>query len=323
MASKKISELNSAASLTGAETFLIVQSGDNRKLTLDSLLGNMTTSVSVNPTLTLTTNSYIVKATGGSTANGIFKLTGNTTQPLLTLNNSTADGKFTFNIGALNTIGGTSYLQTETWNSAGLTFTGMNLVITNTASAGASRLYKGTVGSSEVWGIDTSGNMFIGNASYPKFGSLGFIGTYNGYTVSNSASQFTVTSAGKGFTAAEMRNHAQIYINASSASAALDHTLPSMADDDSGKVWVIHINQNANSQSISPVNSGERGQTYWRAKTQATTGVYTTYWTWSKIDGTGKWYNWVPGASYNTTNTAPTAPTGSNNAGWAFNLCSA
>jgi hypothetical protein len=323
MASKKISELNSAASLTGAETFLIVQSGDNRKLTLDSLLGNMTTTVSVNPTLTLTTNSYIVKATGGSTANGVFKITGNATQPTLTLNNTTADNKFVFNIGALNTIGGTSYQQTETWNAAGLTFNSMNITIsTSPSAASASRIYKATVGSSEVWGVSTDGNMYVGNAMYSKFGTFGFIGTYNGFTVASGTS-VTVTSAGKAFSAAEMRAHSHIFINASSASTTLEHSLPSMADDDSGKIWIIHINQNANSQSVIPVNSGERGQRYFRVRTEATTGVYTQWWFWSKIDGTGKWYNWVPGSSYNTGNNAPTAPTGTNNAGWAFNLCAA
>jgi len=320
MASKKISELNSAASLTGAETFLIVQSGDNRKLTLDSLLGNMTTTVSVNPTLTLTTNSYIVKATGGSAANGIFKLTGNATQPTLTLNNSTADNKFVFNIGALNTVGGTSLAITETWNSAGLDFTSLNLAITNSASSANSRGFKMTVSGTEVFGVTAEGRAFVRDHVYSKFGVLPFVGTQNGFT---QALGYTVsTSSTISPSASDMRNGGAVFITASGASGQIIN-LPVMSTQDIGKVWVLNVTQ-TNSQDISPTGgSTNSGQSYWRIRTENVARTYAIWYAWLDLTGTAKWYYYAPGGWYNTANTIPTSVTSSQNAGALFNYCSA
>lgn len=320
MASKKISELNSAASLTGSETFLIVQSGDNRKLTLDSLLGNMTTTSSVNPTLTLTTNSYIVKATGGSTANGVFKITGNATQPTITLSNSTADGKFVFNVGALNTIGGTSFSITETWNSSGLVFNTVNLTLTNSASANGSRGYKQTVGGNEVWGVDANGGVFSKDHNYTKFGVMPFVGTYNGFT---QAIGYTVSTASTiAPSATDLRNGGAVFITASGGSGQVIN-LPVMSTQDVGKVWAFNITQSS-SLDISPTGGATNaGQTYWRIRSAAAAQTYTIWYAWLDLTGTPKWYYYVPGGWYNTANTIPTTPTGTNNAGALFNFCSA
>lgn len=320
MASKKISELNSAASLTGAETFLIVQSGDNRKLTLDSLLGNMTTTSSVNPTLTLTTNSYIVKSTGGSAANGIFKLTGNATQPTLSLSNSSSDNKFVFNIGALNTIGGTSLAVTETWNAAGLDFATVNLAITNSASASTSRGYKMTVSGTEVFGVDPTGGVFARNHVFSRFGVMPFVGTHNGFT---SALGYTVSTASTiSPSASDLRNGGAVFITAS-GSAGQVINLPVMATQDVGKMWAFSITQ-TNSVDISPTGGATNaGQTYWRIRTENVARTYTIWYAWLDLTGTPKWYYFAPGGWYNTTNVAPTAPSGTQNGGSLFNYCSA
>ena len=288
MASKKISELNSASTLTGAERFLIVQSGDNRQLTLDNLLAGLTTSAAVNPTLTLTTNAFIVKGTGGSSTNGIMRVQGNASNlPTLLLANANAT-KFTFSIGDLSTIGGTSLTLAETWNAGAQTFNSIDLQITNTTSAVASRVLSIKVAGSQIASIDWGGNMWC-QTQYPKFASLGFVGTHNGITIANST---IAVSATTNLTYAQLSNTNMIYLNQSGAST-YDITLPTtgLTDADSGKIWTFVLNQTTtNAQSMFPLNASERGTKYFRYRTAAVAGAYIMQWAWLKIDGSGRWY---------------------------------
>lgn len=305
MASKKISELNSASSLTGAERFLIVQSGDNRQLTLDSLLAGLTTSSAVNPTLTLTTNSFIVKGTGGNSTNGIVRIQGNASNlPTLLLSNGSGT-KFTFGVGDTATVGGTSLTVTETWNAGAQVHNTVDLQITNTASSTSSRVLSVKVGGTQVASIDYSGNMWM-QAQYPKFASLGFVGTYNGITTANNT---IAVSATTNLSYAQLSSTSLIYLNQSGA-ASYDITLPTtgMSDADSGKIWTFVINQSTtNSQSIFPTGASERGTKYFKYRTAAVAGAYVMQFAWLKIDGTGRWYP-VTGAPYAAT-TVTTAPT--------------
>lgn len=305
MASKKISELNSASTLTGAERFLIVQSGDNRQLTLDTLLAGLTTSAAVNPTLTLTTNAFIVKGTGGNTTNGIMRVQGNASNlPTLLLSNATG-AKFTFAVGDQATFGGTSLTVVESWNNAAQIFNTVDYQVTNTASNTSSRVLSVKVGGSQVAAIDFGGNMWM-QAQYPKFPSLGFVGTYNGITVNTQSLPLTGTL---NLSYAQLSATSMIYLNQSGA-ASYDVTLPTtgMSDADSGKIWTFVINQAAaNSQSIFPLNSGERGTKYWRYRTAPVIGAYVMQYAWLKISGVGAWYP-VTGATYATTGST-TAPT--------------
>ena len=305
MASKKISELNSASTLTGAERFLIVQSGDNRQLTLDTLLAGLTTSAAVNPTLTLTTNALIVKGTGGNTTNGIMRVQGNASNlPSLTLSNA-AGAKFTFAVGDLSTVGGTGYTQVESWNNAAQIFNSMDFQVTNTNSNIASRILSVKVAGTQVASIDFGGNMWC-QTQYPKFPSLGFVGTTNGVTVPNQTLPLTSTL---NLSYSQLSQTSLIYLNQSGA-ASYDVTLPTtgLSDADSGKIWTFVINQaTTNSQTIFPLNAAERGTKYFRYRTAGVVGAYIMQFAWLKIDGTGRWYP-VTGAQYQSTGVS-TAPT--------------
>jgi len=305
MASKKISELNSASTLTGAERFLIVQSGDNRQLTLDSLLAGLTTSTAVNPTLTLTTNAFIVKGTGGNSTNGIFRIQGNASNlPTILLANGSGT-KFTFAVGDLATVGGNSLTLTETWNAGAQTFNTIDLQITNTASAVASRALSIKIGGTQVAAIDFAGNMWM-QSLYPKFASIGFVGTHNGITT---ASNVIAVASNTNLTYAQLNNTSLIYLNQSGA-LSYDITLPaapSMTDADSGKIWTFVINQSTgNSQSLFPSSASERGTKYFKYRTAGVTGAYVMQFAWLKIDGTGRWYA-ISGAPYAATGST-TAP---------------
>lgn len=305
MASKKISELNSASTLTGAERFLIVQSGDNRQLTLDTLLAGLTTSAAVNPTLTLTTNAFIVKGTGGNTTNGILRIQGNSSSlPTLLLSNSSG-AKFTFAVGDLATFGGTSLTVVESWNNAAQIFNTVDYQVTNTTSNSSSRVLSVKVGGSQVAAIDFGGNIW-NQAQYPKFPSLGFVGTYNGVTVNNQSLPLTGTL---NLSYAQLSATSMIYLN-QSGSASYDVTLPTtgMSDADSGKVWTFVINQAAAySQTIYPLNSSERGTKYFRYRTAGVIGAYIMQFAWLKVSGVGAWYP-VTGYQMQSTGVS-TAPT--------------
>lgn len=305
MASKKISELNSASTLTGAERFLIVQSGDNRQLTLDSLLAGLTTSSAVNPTLTLTTNAFIIKGTGGNSTNGIVRIQGNASNlPTLLLSNGSGT-KFTFGVGDTATVGGTSLTITETWNAGSQTHNTIDLQVTNTASAVASRILSVKVGGTQVAAIDWAGNMWM-QSLYPRFASLGFVGTHNGITLANNTIAISATT---NLTYAQLSSTSLVYLNQSGASN-YDITLPStgMSDADSGKIWTFVINQSTtNSQSIFPLEAAQRGSKYFKYRTAPVTGAYVVQFAWLKIDGTSKWYA-VTGATYAaTSSTTPPA----------------
>jgi hypothetical protein len=304
MASKKISELNSASTLTGAERFLIVQSGDNRQLTLDTLLAGLTTSAAVNPTLTLTSNAFIVKGTGGNTTNGIMRIQGNASNlPSLLLSNATG-AKYTLAVGDLSTVGGTSYTQVESWNNAAQIFNSMDFQVTNTASNTASRVLSVKVGGTQVASIDYQGNMWC-VTQYPKFPSLGFVGTINGQTV---ATNVLPLSSTLNLSYSQLSQTSLIYLNQSGA-ASYDVTLPTtgLSDADSGKIWTFVINQaTTNAQTIFPLNSAERGTKYFRYRTAAIAGAYILQYAWLKIDGTGRWYP-ITGATYAVTGST-TAP---------------
>jgi hypothetical protein len=304
MASKKISELNSASALTGAELFLIVQSGDNRKLTLDSLLGGLTCSNSVNPTLTLTTNSFIVKASGGNATNGAFRISGSGSNlPSLTLSNVGAT-KFTFQIGDLATVGGTSLALVETWNSSSVIHTALDLNITNTLSNASSRLLSLRVGSTPVASVDVSGNVFH-NFHYPKFVSLGFVGTTGGIT---NNTQIITISANTALNTTQLAVNSLIQLNMSGG--AWNVTLPSMTAGDSGKVFTFIMNvSSANTMSIEPANSGERGSLYYKARTAAVAGLYMTQWAWAYADGNGKWIPVASAGAATSSSGSTAAPT--------------
>jgi len=306
MASKKISELNSASTLTGAERFLIVQSGDNRQLTLDTLLAGLTTSAAVNPTLTLTSNAFIVKGTGGNTTNGILRVQGNASNlPTVIMSNS-AGSKYTLAVGDLSTVGGTSYSQVESWNNAAQTFNSMEINVTNTASSTASRVLSIKVGNNQLASIDFQGNLWA-QTLYPRFPSLGFVGTINGQTVANQSLPLT---SSLNLSYSQLSQTSLIYLNQSGATS-YSVTLPTsgLTDADSGKIWTFVINQaTTNSQTIAPLNAAERGTKYYRYKTAAVVGAYILQYAWLKIDGTGRWYP-ITGAPFQTagSGTAPTA----------------
>lgn len=305
MASKKISELNSAATLTGAERFLIVQSGDNRQLTLDSLLAGLTTSSAVNPTLTLTTNAFIIKGTGGNSTNGIIRIQGNSSSlPTLLLSNGSGT-KFTFGVGDLSSVGGTSLSLVETWNSTTQIHTAVDLQITNTQSNQAARVLSVKVGGTQVASIDVGGNMWC-QTQYPKFASLGFVGTYNGITTAiNSIS----VAANTDLSSSQLSSTGLVYLNQSGA-ASYNITLPSLASDDSasGKIFTFVLNQTtANSQSLYAINAGEQGTLFYKYRTAGVAGKYIMQMAWLKIDGTGRWYP-VTGCPFAATGVT-TAPT--------------
>jgi hypothetical protein len=304
MASKKISELNSASTLTGAERFLIVQSGDNRQLTLDTLLAGLTTSAAVNPTLTLTSNAFIVKGTGGNTTNGIMRIQGNASNlPSLLLSNASG-AKYTLAVGDLSTVGGNSYTQVESWNNAAQIFNSMDIQVTNTASNTASRILSVKVGGTQIASIDYQGNMWC-QTQYPKFPSLGFVGTINGQTVATNVLPLTATL---NLSYSQLSQTSLIYLNQSGA-ASYDVTLPTtgLSDADSGKIWTFVINQaTTNAQTIFPLNAAERGTKYFRYRTAAIAGAYILQYAWLKIDGTGRWYP-ITGATYAVTGST-TAP---------------
>lgn len=305
MASKKISELNSASTLTGAERFLIVQSGDNRQLTLDTLLAGLTTSAAVNPTLTLTTNAFVVKGTGGNTTNGILRVQGNASSlPTLLLSNSTG-AKFTFAVGDLATFGGTGITQVESWNNGAQVFNSVDYQITNTSSNTASRVLSVKIGGTQVASIDYSGNMWM-QSQYPRFPSLGFVGTFNGITINT---QNLPLSGTLNLSYAQLSATSLIYLNQSGA-ASYDVTLPTtgLSTADSGKIWTFVINQaTANSQSIFPLNSGERGTKHFKYRTAAVIGAYVMQYAWLYISGVGQWFP-ITGATHAAT-TVTTAPT--------------
>jgi hypothetical protein len=305
MASKKISELNSAATLTGAERFLIVQSGDNRQLTLDNLLAGLTTSTAVNPTLTLTSNALIIKGTGGNATNGIFRIQGNASNlPTILLSNASAT-KMQFSIGDLSTVGGTSLQMVETWNSSSLIHNTIDILLTRTASFAQSRVLSIKVGGTQVASIDGFGNIW-GQTLYPVFPSFGFTGSYLGQTVN--ANTISI-AASTDLSSSQLAQSSMIYLN-QSGNANYNVTLPDLSADDSasGKVWTFIMNQSAAySQTMYPVVSGQRGTLYWRYRTAATAGKYIMQWMWSKISGTGAWYP-VTGSQFQTASVA-TAPT--------------
>lgn len=305
MASKKISELNSAATLTGAERFLIVQSGDNRQLTLDSLLAGLTTSSAVNPTLTLTSNAFIVKGTGGNATNGIFRIQGNASNlPTILLSNASTT-KMTFSIGDLSTVGGTSLQMVETWNSSSLTHNTIDIQLTRTASFASSRILSIKVGGTQVASIDGFGNIW-GQTLYPTFASFGFTGTYLGQTLNANT---IAIAANTDLSSSQLAQSSMIYLN-QSGNANYAITLPDLSADDSasGKVWTFIMNQAAAySQSMAPIQSGQRGTQYWRYRTAGVAGKYIMQWMWSKISGTGAWYP-ITGATFQSTGVA-TAPT--------------
>ena len=305
MASKKISELNSASTLTGAERFLIVQSGDNRQLTLDSLLAGLTTSSAVNPTLTLTTNSFIVKGTGGNSTNGIMRVQGNASNlPTLLLSNGSGT-KFTFGVGDTATVGGTSLNIVETWNAGAQTHNTIDLQITNTASATSSRPLSVKVGGTQVASIDYSGNMWM-QAQYPRFASIGFVGTHNGITIANNT---IAISTSTNLTAAQLASTSLVYLNQSGATN-YDITVATagMTDAYSCKIWTFVINQSTtNSQSLFAIGASERGTRYFKYRTAAVTGAYVMQFAWLRIDGTSRWYP-ITGTTFASTGST-TAPT--------------
>lgn len=305
MASKKISELNSASTLTGAERFLIVQSGDNRQLTLDTLLAGLTTSAAVNPTLTLTSNAFIVKGTGGNTTNGIMRIQGNASNlPTLLLSNSTG-AKFTFAVGDTATFGGTALTLVESWNNAAQIFNSIDLQITNTTSNTASRVLSVKIGGSQVAAIDSGGNIWS-QANYPRFATLGFVGTFNGITVNTQSLPLTGTL---NLSYAQLSQTSMIYLN-QSGNASYDVTLPTtgLSDSDSGKMWTFVINQaTAFSQTIFPLNAGERGTKFFRYRTGAQIGAYILQFAYLKVSGVGQWYP-VTGAQFQTSGSS-TVPT--------------
>lgn len=72
--------------------------------------------------------------------------------------NETISGAWTFNIGTISTdVKIAQFLST--WNNAGVTFTGVNIDVTDTASAATSKLLDLKVGGSSVASVDKTGKL--------------------------------------------------------------------------------------------------------------------------------------------------------------------
>jgi len=93
--------------------------------------------------------------------------------------NETITGAWTFNIGTITSdIKIAQFLAT--WNNAGVTFTGLNVDVTNTASAAASKLLDLKVGGSSVFSVDVSGKTSTTTFQMTTGATNGFVLTSDG-----------------------------------------------------------------------------------------------------------------------------------------------
>lgn len=84
--------------------------------------------------------------------------------------------------------------QAQTWNAGAVTFTGVKLNVTNTASASASMLYDFQVAGTSMGHLRSDGNLYIGGT----FGSISTLNSIN-VTFTNTSTQPRLTLAGTGF----------------------------------------------------------------------------------------------------------------------------
>lgn len=90
------------------------------------------------------------------------------------------DAAFTFNKttkavtvgGATVTANAPVFNLSQTWNNSGVTFTGLRLNVTNTASAAASLLLDLQVGGSSVFKVDRTGGFVAGRTAYEGTGAF-------------------------------------------------------------------------------------------------------------------------------------------------------
>ena len=130
-----------------------------------TLNGNTISTTNSNGDLTIDTNGTgDVILTGSSTVgDNLFKITDGSTDRFVVDSFSGAVDISSPTLSAADTLLNIS----STWNNAGATFYGIDLDVTNTASASTSRLLNLSVGGDDKFNVDLSGNVYLtGNISY-------------------------------------------------------------------------------------------------------------------------------------------------------------
>ena len=131
-------------------------------ITLD---GNTISTTNANGDLTINTNGTgDVIVTGANTlGTNLFKIDDGSTDRFVVDSFSGAVDISSPTLSAADTLLNIS----STWNNAGATFYGIDLDVTNTASASTSRLLNLSVGGDDKFNVDLSGNVYLtGNISY-------------------------------------------------------------------------------------------------------------------------------------------------------------
>lgn len=121
-----------------------------------SLAAGVLTNTSTAPTAANPTATVGTAAVNGVSANFMRS----DAAPAIDLTMSpTMTGTWTFARGSIATSQPVAI--TQTWNAAGITFKGLSITITNTASAAASRVIDLLVGATSVFGVSVSGNVYL------------------------------------------------------------------------------------------------------------------------------------------------------------------
>lgn len=151
---------------------------------------------------------YCPTATTETTSSGLtFNATGAAGDGL-----AIAAGTATTDVNALNV--------TQTWNAAGVTFTAIKHVITDTASANGSLAFQilgGASGTTNIFSIDRAGSVAVGNVTNSLV--AGQLCTANSVRVAAGASFFWNT---RSILQSPSDGIIQMYNNAGSAGCALD-----------------------------------------------------------------------------------------------------
>jgi hypothetical protein len=150
---------NSAAIVDSAKK---VNEWNVDNITLD---GNTISTTNANGDLTINTNGTgDVIVTGANTlGTNLFKIDDGSTDRFVVDSFSGAVDISSPTLSAADTLLNIS----STWNNAGATFYGIDLDVTNTASASTSRLLNLSVGGDDKFNVDLSGNVYLtGNISY-------------------------------------------------------------------------------------------------------------------------------------------------------------
>ena len=129
-----------------------------------TLNGNTITTTNSNGNLNVDTNGTGDVVISGSTTIGdnLFKITDGSTDRFIIDSFSGAVDISSPTLSAADTLVNVS----STWNNAGATFYGIDLDVTNTASASTSRLLNLSVGGADKFNVDLGGNVYLtGNIS--------------------------------------------------------------------------------------------------------------------------------------------------------------